>query len=176
MERLAKLRAETEPDRPKWEPRWEGGKYAETRHGVWAGQDQRLDPGGRKRSARQLGKIKADPGALGHTRPDRRGACELGEEIHGELAALTGLWTHRGPRHAPNYEWGYAKRSGVVRQRGRVTGRADDLVQLGVALRALGQEYRLRQDSDAMTDYYDTRGTCTSRTSTRVSIDRDFYL
>ena len=132
MERLAKLRAETEPDRPKWEPRWEGGKYAETRHeygqakiNAWIRADIKM--------ARQLGKIKADPGAL--ATPDPIG--EAPEQIK-----ITVNSPHYGSinivvRNIP-YEWGYAKRSDGIGG-AEVDRPTDDLVRLGIALRALAR-------------------------------------
>jgi hypothetical protein len=167
MKRLAALLAAAEPERAPWEPRWQGGKYQDTRH-VYGADLNKLIRADIK-LARQLGKIKADPGAVAIADP-------IGEAP--EQIKITVRSPHYGSiditvRNIPP-AWGYVQRPDGIG--GKIVDRpSDDLVRLGIALRALASEYNY-DNSDAMTDYYDTRFYLHVQDEQGCSIDRDFYL
>ena len=168
IKRLAALLAAAEPERPVWEPRWQGGKYQDTRHIYGMAEINKLIRADIK-LARQLGKITADPGALAIADP-------IGEAP--EQIKITVNSPHYGSinvvvRNIP-HGWGYIQRPDGIG--GQMVDRpSDDLVRLGLALRALAGEYNY-DNSDSMTDYFDTRFYLSVQDEHGVPIDRDFYL
>lgn len=168
MKRLAGLLAAAEPERRAWEPHWQGAKYQDTRHIFGMAEINKLIRADIK-LARQLGRIKGDPGALAIADPiGEAPECikiTVNSPYYGSINIVV-----RGVPHG----WGYVERPDGIG--GALVDRpSDDLVRLGIALRALGSEYNY-DNSDAMTDYYDTRFYLHVGDEHGVSIDRDFYL
>jgi hypothetical protein len=168
MKRLAALRAVAEPARPAWEPNWQGTKYQDTKHIFGMALINKLIRADIK-LARQLGRIKADPGAVAIADP----VGEAPEQIK-----ITVKSPHYGSitvtvRNIPQ-DWGYCPRPNGIGT-GMHDGPSDDLVRLGIALRAMANEYNY-DNSDSMVDHFDTRYYLSVQDEHGVSIDRDFYL